>query len=277
MYLLNMTLKTRNRLTLTFLLLSSIVFLFEIALFLIQSSKGTFQLPEISFSKPQNTISLFNVRFSCVVLGICIQNIYICLTTMFILRSFVKTQSSEVFYFLLFLTACLFDSGRILIPLFHISKTYSSSLLIVGNMTLFARLLAPLSLFTMVLPYEKDMHKNVEQIGLILLILSAFLAAIIPINTATIEPNFNVAHSYNTTIKIATILIHIINTITLLLQNLKRETRQFTTLGYILIASGNLLTFNCYNLFSLIAGPIFLISGTFIYFRTVHKYYLWTD
>lgn len=272
-----MTLKTRNRLTLSFIIFSSLVFLFEIALLIWQSQKGNFQLPEVHFSKTPGTGPLLEFRYSCVVLGICLQNVYICLTSIFILRSFIKTQASEVFYFELFLLACLFDSGRILIPLFHISKTYSASLLIIGNMTLFARILAPLSLFAMILPYEKDLHKNLEQIGLILVITSAFLASIIPLNTAIIEPNFNVAHSYNFTIKIATIVIHIINALTLVLHNIKKETSQFTTIGYIFIAAGNLLVFNCFNLLNLILGLFFLCTGTFIFFRTVHKYYLWTD
>lgn len=272
-----MTIKSRNRITLSFLIFSTLVFLLEIALVVLQLIKGNFQFPDVSFTKPGSNFFLFKYRTECILIGIFLQNLYVCFSTLFILRAFEKTQSSEIFYFLLFLLACLCDSVKIFIPLFHISQTYSTSLIVVGNISLFSRILVPLSLMATVILYEDERHQNVERNSLILFVVATFLAAFIPLNTTIIEPNLVVSYGYEKTIRITTVVIQLTNILTLIIRNVDRGSKQWTTVGYFVMTVGNWCMFRNNSIFTVAIGFITLCFGTFIFLRSLHRYYLWND
>ncbi len=272
-----MTIKTRNRITLSFFIFSSLICLAELALLLYQFLSGKLLIPQTT--QPQNASTLFIFKNMAIfaILGILLENLYTCLTTLFTMRAFEKTQTTEIVYFTIFLFACLCDSSRIIITLFHISGTYSNSLMIVGNLTLCSRILVPLSLMCTVIMNSEDQRQKVERNSVIILIVGIFLSRLIPLNNSTIEPNFMVSYSYATTIKISTYVIHIANIFTLFMRNRNQKSTQRTTIGYIMLVIGNTLMFNCINLFSLVIGFSLLCIGTFVFLRAIHKYYLWND
>lgn len=272
-----MTIKTRNRLTLGFLIFCSVIFIGELCFFLLQLLQGKLQIPQQLLDLQTKRFFLFQYKFSYVILSIFLQNLYVFFSTFFILRAFEKTQTTEIFYFSMFLLACLCDSSRLAIPLFQIYGTYSKTLLIIGNISLFSRLLVPLSLMSTVILNEEEQRQNVERNSIILIIVSAFIAESIPLNTSIIEPNLLISFSYAKTIKSAAIAIHAANILTLLIRNTLRETNQASTIGYIMLTAGNWLMFGCKNLFMLILGFILLGIGTFVFLKALHKYYLWND
>lgn len=253
---LNMTIKTRNRITFGFFIFSILIVVAELVLL---------------FFKPIQPHSI------SVITGVFLQNLYVIVVLMFILRAFEKTQSTEIFFFVLFLFACLCDSLRLIVVLFHTSNTYSTALLIAGNITLFARIMIPLSLMSTIVLNEETHRQNMERISLLILVVGIFLASFIPLNTSIIKPNYLVAFSYEKTIKITTIAIHCANALTLFMQNYNKESNQFTTIGYILLTLGNYMMFNSINYLYLIAGFLLLSGGTALFLRSLHKYYLWND
>ena len=87
---------------------------------------------------------------------------YVCITTLAILRSFEKTQATELNFFLLFLLACLCNTFRLLFGLFHISGTFSKLLLKLGNCNIFALLLAPLALFGNTTLSVEDLRQHTD-------------------------------------------------------------------------------------------------------------------
>lgn len=272
-----MTIKTRNRITFGFFIFASLIFLAELSLFIIQLLKGDVQVPEVTFSKPGSQFFLFNYNPAYVILGIFLKNIYICFTTLIVWRSFSKTQTTEIFYFAMFLLACLCDSIRILTILFHISYTYSTSLLIIGNVDLFARIMIPLSLAGVVILNEESHRQNIERNSLLFIVVATFLATFIPLNTSIIEPNFTVSYGYEKTIFIFTMVIHAANILTLIVRNIKQNRKQASTIGYVLLTVGYLLMFNSYSIFNLVMGFLCLSSGTALFMRALHKYFLWND
>lgn len=272
-----MTIKTRNRITFGFFIFATLIFMAELALFIFQMLKGNLQVPEVTFSRPTSQFILFKYSPVYVILGIFLKNFYICFTTLFVWRAFSKTQTTEIFYFAMFLLACLCDSIRILTILFHISFTYSTSLLIVGNVVLFARIMIPLSLSGTVILNEESHRQNIERNSLLFLVVATFLATFIPLNTSIIEPNFTVSYGYEKTIMIFTMIIHAANILTLIVRNLNQGKMQYTTIGYVLLTAGYLLMFNSYSIFNLVVGFVSLSAGTAIFLRALHKYFLWND
>lgn len=272
-----MTIKTRNRITFGFFIFALLISLAELSVFIFQLVRGELQFPQVYTTKAASSSFLFRTRNSCVITGIFLQNLYILATLLFILRAFEKTQSTEIFFFEMFLYACLCDSLRLLILLFHITDTYSTALLLIGNITLFARLMVPLSLVSTIILNQETHRQNMERNSLLIFIAGIFLASFIPLNTSIIKPNYLVAFSYERTIKITTIIIHCANVLTLFMQNFNKDSKQYTTLGYIMITLGNFMMFNSTNYAYLVLGYLFLTGGSAVFLRSLHKYFLWND
>ena len=140
-----MTIRFRNRMTLIFFIITVSCLMLGTFFTLYQFFSGRIVLPEV-YTKNLSQNVLFRYLPLCVYAGIFILLLYVCITTMIIYHSFEKTQAPDIVFFLLFLIACLCDTSRILVPAFHLSGTFSIFLLKVGNLHLFARLLAPLAL-----------------------------------------------------------------------------------------------------------------------------------
>ena len=233
-------------------------------------------LPEI-YTRELSNHFLFRYNPICVFAGIFVLMVYVCLTSLIIYHSFEKTQAPDMVFFLLFLIACLCDTSRLLVPLFEISGSFSLFLLKLGNVHLFARLLAPMALMGNTVLSTDDFRQSTDRNSIILIIISMFFAEIIPLNTAVILPNFCISYGYVKAIRIFSLIICLVSTISLFCTNRKNEYKQIMTIGFLILCIGYTLIFYCFNIVTLAAGIIFLGSGTFLYLNEVHKHYLWID
>lgn len=274
--ILNMTIKARNRIT---LILSTITIVFSIlvlaiTLFLFLSGKITW--PSVYL---KNTSDSFLLRYKpiYVVISIFIEYFYIIFTSLMIRRAFEKTQASDMLFFLLFLIACLCDTCRIAPTLFHISQSYTNTMIKIGNFTLLARLLAPLALFGTTVLSSDEFKQNTEYYALILLIIALFFSFIIPTNTAQVLPNFCLSYGYLKLIRSLSFIMCFVSTISILISTIKNKYKPIMIIGFILICIGYTIMFNSYNLLSTIAGPLVLGTGTFMYLSEVHNHYLFID
>ena len=238
-------------------------------------SKGMI-LPEI-YTKDLSDKLLFRYYPVCTFIGIFLLLLYVCVTTLILFHSFEKTQAPDIVFFLLFLFACLCDTSRLLVPLFQLSGTFTRLLLKIGNINLFARLLAPLALMGNTVMSTDDFRQSTDRNCIILIIISMFFAEMIPLNTAVILPNFCISYGYVKAIRGFSLLLCIVSTISLFRTNSKNEYKQIMTLGFIFLCLGYSQMFYCFNIASLVAGTILLGSGTYIYINEVHKHYLWID
>lgn len=262
--------------TLAFFIISVTWLIMGIFFTLFQFFSTNLVLPEV-YTKGLSDNVLLRYSPICVFVGLLILMLYVCVTTLIIYHSFEKTQAPDIVFFLLFLFACLCDTSRILVPIFQLSGTFSLFLLRVGNIHLFARLLAPLALMGNTILSTDDFRQSTDRSTIILIIVSMFFAEIIPLNTAVILPNFCISYGYVKAIRGFSLLICIVSTISLFYTNHKNEYKQIMTIGFILLCLGYALLFFSYNIASLVVGTILLGSGTYLYLNEVHKHYLWID
>ena len=271
-----MTIRFRNRMTLIFFIVALSCLLLGTFFSLYQYLTGGLVLPDV-FIKTDSKNFLFSYNPLYVFLGIFFMNIYVCITTLIIYHSFEKTQAPDIVFFLLFLAALLCDTTRILVPAFNLSGTYSLFLVKVGNVNLFARLLAPLALMGNTTMSNEDFRQSADRNCIILIVTALFFSEIIPLNTALILPNFCISYGYVSAIRGFCFVTCAVAAIALFNTNRKNEYRQTMTIGFILLCIGYTLIFYCYNIALLASGVIMMSSGTFLYLNEVHKHYLWID
>lgn len=272
-----MTIRIRNRLTLSLFFISLFIFLFSLILTAYQLINGTFILPDVYTEQTIKNSFLLSYNPKCTLIAILVLQAYTCITLFIIFRSFAKTQAIDIYFFIIFLLSCILNSTRILFPLLKITANYSQLILFLGNINMFARLLAPLSLFgTTVLSLE-EYRQNADRNCIIILILALFFTQLIPINNAVVLPNFCISYGYVHLVRTISLIICILNTLTLFVTNKKNEYNQITTIGFFITATAYSIMFYCYNLIGLIAGPILLALGTTLFLNELHNHYLWND
>lgn len=271
-----MTIRFRNRVTFIFFIFAVSTLLISSFLILYQFFSVGIDLPEI-YNKGLSTNLLLKYNPYIIFCGIAIEMLYVCITTLIIYHSFEKTQAPDILFFLIFLFACLCDTTRFIIPVFHIAGSYSKFLLKIGNIHLFARLLAPLALMGNTVLCIDDFRQNTDRNSLIIIIIALFFSEIIPLNTAVILPNYCVSYGYVTAIRAFSFTVIALSTIALYINNKKNDYKQTMTLGFIMLAIGYTLMFYCYNILLFTGGVLFLGFGTNTYLNEVHKHYLWID
>ena len=268
-----MTIRARNRFNIIFLISSIVILLSNITLFSYHFFTGKLVIPEFESSG----FFLFRYEFWSVIASIFTINLYVTTAAYLIWRTFEKTQATEVLFFLLFLAALLLNSTRLYVPIFGLNGSYSSNLISLGNLSLTARFLAPISLFALSAFSDEDYRQQTEQICLITILVSVFFAIYIPLNTSIIKENLCVSYGFSKAIQVFSIITSIISTITLFFHNKQHDFSQINTLGFFMIIIGYNHLFTCYTFAQYIAGLGLLSSGTAIYFTKLHQHYLWTD
>ena len=194
-----------------------------------------------------------------------------------ILYAFYKTQSGELAYFLLFLVSILIDSFRIFIPLFQLANTYTNALITVSNIIFAGKILGPVSLLCLVLFSDEDQRQNLEQNCVIIIIACAFLAFVIPLNTARLLPNYALDFAFSKIISFSITIMVAVSVFSLLMNNYKNELKQTMTVGFFLLSIGVHLLRDCYSIFHLVLGAVFITGGTLLYFKELHNKYLWNN
>ena len=271
-----MTIRFRNRLTLTFFILS-ITCLFMALFFTgFQFFSKTIVFPQI-YTKGLSQTFLLQYHPWCTVAGIFLILIYCCVTSLIIYHSFEKTQAPDMAFFLLFLFACFCDASRIAVPLLNLSRNYSLLLLKIGNIQLFARLIAPLALMGTTILSTEELKQSTDRNCLVLIVAAVFFAEIIPLNTAVILPNYCISYGYVKSIRLFSFAVIIMSSVALFISNRNNDYRQIMTIGFVLISLGYTLIFYCFNILTFVAGTFFLGLGTSLYLNEVHRHYLWID
>ncbi|MBR1638254.1 MAG: hypothetical protein IJ688_02590 [Treponema sp.] len=270
-----MTIRSRNRVNFIFLILSALILLLNIGEFCYHffTNNITYPLPPDSNSN----FFLFRYSFWSIIASIFMINIYVVVTSYIIFRTFEKTQATEVLFFLVFLTSLLFDTSRLYVPVYGLVGSYSDTLIHIGNLTLAARLLAPISLFALTAFSGESFRQQTEQNCLIAILVSIFFAIFLPLNTTVIRPNLCLSYGFTKAVHIFSIITSIISVITLFIHNNNNDFSQLNTLGFIMLIIGYNTLFSCYNFAAFIVGLGVFASGTALYLTKLHQHYLWID
>ena len=272
-----MTIKARNRFYMGFFILSLFFLIFDFVFFHYQKFSGSFILPEITASSNLSTSFIFGYRPYFTFGAIFFEFIYLCGTSFIILYAFYKTQAGELGYFLLFLLSILMDTTRIFIPLLQLAETYTTALIVINNIVLTGTILSPISLLALVLFSAEEYRQNLEQNCVIIIVVSAFVAFSIPINTGILLPSYASAYAFSNVLRLFIIIAIIISVASMSMNNYKRELSQLTTVGFFIMGLGSLILKHCSTLFQLVIGVICSAVGTVLYFKELHNQYLWNS
>jgi len=276
-----MTIKGRNRLIFAGFILSLLTLFIYIVLTLTQFLKGAITLQDLIppglYSSFYQSDVLEKYTQYVFFLSIAFEILYCSIILKVLISGFEKTQTPNLVYFAIYAFSFLFDSTRILIPLFNIQGVLSKALFGIGRMVLFARILGPLALLCTNILNSEDLRQDINRNCIIIIVASMFLASIIPLNTTYFHLNFTVNYAYSTTIEVSHIIFTIINGFTLYFYNKEREYLQKTTIGFILLSVGYYHL--CYNesTLSYIVGMICMSAGTHLYMKELHRQYLLDD
>lgn len=272
-----MTLKSRNRLNFSLLIFSIAVFVTISMIVLIQILRNSLSLEEFNSFKTEGKHFLFQYSPISVIASIFTQLLFAILSFFILLRAFSKTQAQNLLFFYLFLTGIILDCVRIIIPLFHVTKTYSSLLIACGNTNIFANLIIPLSLLGTIITADEDQKIYIEQLLFSTILLSLFFASIIPLNTSRLLPNFTVDFGFKKTIFSLNIICYIISIVILIISNARKKYKQLTSIGFTSMIIGLLFLRSASNYLFLAIGFILTAFGQFFYLKELHNQYLWND
>ena len=272
-----MTIKTRNRINffLTFLSLALVITTTIFTVFL--QSTGHFASPPDIPYFPFDSFFLTRFDFKAVVIAINLFPAFCFSIFLYMNIEFENTQSTEIIYLSIFLIACLTEAARLLFPFFNLWGSNISLSIYASNIVLFGRILAPLSIFFMALFTKTESRQYIEQNIMILIVISAYLTMVLPLDTTSTQALGFFNCGYFTFFKYTRIAIFMAAIITQAILAVQDKTRQRVTLRLSLICTGYIILCDAYNFLMTIAGATLLFLGTLFYLKNIHSIYLWND
>jgi len=268
-----MTIKTRTHLNFVLFIFSLIILVVNLVFFIMFYLRSPVRINYYD-GKILKSI-FFGYQPLSVYFSLFYMNLYVVLVSLIINHAFSKTQCTEISFFFCFLLACLAETVRFYIPVFSVDSTFSELLIVLGDFSLFARLLAPLSLLSAVIMTGMEQRQNLERNMILIIVLSLFIATVLPLNTSIIEKDFRVHIGYDRVVVIIEILIDSLAVISLFFFNLRDGYSQKTFFGMIMIIAGFVLSINSINFFLLILSIVLFSWGTSFYLKDLHDRYLY--
>ena len=196
---------------------------------------------------------------------------------LFVIRfSFLKTNSSEIFFFSLFLISLAFDLSRSYIAVFNYFRIPEYYNIYASRVCYFGKFFGLSALFMAAFFTSNAETKKTETTAVVIILISYMLSSSIPFSTYKLstmiqQPGYFSYFAFSIlSIECLTILIYIFN----YLQTGNREYIPLS-ISMVLIFAGRETTFFISEPFVFIAGLIFLSAGTIIFSNKVHQIYSW--
>ncbi len=197
--------------------------------------------------------------------------------SLFILRfSFLKTNSSEIFFYSLFLISLVFDLSRSYIAVFTYFKIPEYYNIYASRVCYFGKFFGLSSLFMAAFFTSDADTKKTETGAAVIILISYMLSSSIPFSTYKLstmiqQPGYFTYFAFSIlSIECLTVLIYIFN-------YFQSGNREYLTLSLsmLLVFTGREITFFLTEPVIFISGLILLITGTLIFSNKVHQIYSW--
>jgi len=267
-----MTIRLRNRLIRALFYVFVAVLGITCAFYLLQIFKQhIFENPNFTRQNWNMTFSFTKSCFWAAVSGNVFLLIYEIIICYFLFKGFEKTQSQEVCFLACFLIGCCAESLKLWVPVFNTYTGFSKMLIFAGDATILSRFLATLSLFFCALFSGQEQRQNLEQNLIIVLATSFFIAIVLPLNTADIQRNFQVNHSFFHIVETVQIIINLITLMTVYLNNRREGYSHWNVAALFLLMSGFYIVAGSSVMLWLIFGAAFMIAGMVIYLEVLHR------
>lgn len=195
----------------------------------------------------------------------------------YILFAFEKTQTVEITFFAACVFALAFEAIRMFIPLYQLWIHAGFYMVTISHFIYFCRIFTILALL---LSGIMATVKTAQQLGPSIFLLAFFsfsLSNAIPINSINIRSNFLVPSGYQGTIDLFFLIIGCLSVLTYLISGKTRGIPEYNqaSVGIVLLLAGYVILTLCDTWLFFFGGSLLLFSGTWIYLRQIHTYYLW--
>lgn len=270
-----MTLKTRNRYTLTFsaffLFVSAVIVLYFLYKMNAILKGDSFINYGISLDKP----SLLEPHYITIILSSLFLALYIPAVSFYIYARFEKTPSSEVAYLVLFLLGCVPELARLFIPIETVENNLPDFLVIAGRALFWGRTLSIVSLFAASIFSTNSKGLETEQNIIVLLVFSLALANIVPVNTTKITSTFSIGIGWSNFVNFTYIVTILLTAASYAVNAHLSENPLYLRMGlgifcmeagYFIINSSAILLVSA-------IGAILLVIGTTRALSALHKLY----
>ena len=199
------------------------------------------------------------------------------IVSLFVLRMyFYKTNSTEIFFFMIFLASLVFESSRSLILVFQEFNASFVYIMFLSRTAYFSKMCGVFALFLSSLASSDIGITKLNMPVIILFVLSFLFSSTIPLSDNVLENSYYMPGFFSyylftlLFIEFLTILIFVINFFQ------KREIEYFyLALSIILLVIGREITFYMSSFEYFSAGMVFMIGGTILFSNKMHEIYKW--
>ena len=271
-----MTLKIRNRFLIGLFGLFVLHGVFNVLFFGYKALNGRVGLADKAIRPFYVFSDMLPVSFPAVAAGAIFFMLYVCVCTLAVYLMFEKTQAIEISYFSGFLIGCCFEGTRLLISVKDFLPS-SWSVIFMARMVLAGRILCPMSLLFAALLRENEQRQNFERNFLIMVIISAFLGMMLPMNSLNISTTSTMFCGCRGMLIIYVGVVSAMTGLTLFMHyhQSKSNNSALILASYAVMVVGYLILCNEDNYFALTAGVAMFASGTMGYLKGLHTSYLW--
>ena len=270
-----MTLKARNRYTLTFSTFFLFFSIFTCAYFIYRMNFAVRNDSFLNYNISLDDASLFSPRYLTVALTSLFMAFYIPIVSFYIYARFEKTPSSEVAYLTLFLLGCVPEFARLFIPLEISQNNLPGFLVIAGRALFWGRTLSVVSLFAASIFSSKPKGLETEQNIIVLLVFSLALANIVPVNTTKITQSFSIEIGWKNFVNLTYVVTILLTAASYAVYSVLNENFLYLRLGFgiLCLEAGCFILNSTAILAAAIAGAILLAIGTARSLDALHKLY----
>lgn len=272
-----MTLKNRNQIIQLLLLISIMVTIGIIITYIFSFLNHSVLLPEYSV-RPfglSNTNIFLKYTPLASTLAIAVLLFYVIVALIISYSRFEKTQSTEVFYFCLFLAGCLSECARFLIPISGIWQSYSILFMFIGKLILLGRILEVLSLFLLTIASEPEQRKNIERNSIILITVSIILTMVTPLDTCHITSTCCVKWGFSFIFIMLRSVIFLLSIASIFINAKLKENKYMlnAAINLTLCILGCIILTSADNYLFLTLGSLLLPISTIFFLQNIHSYY----
>jgi hypothetical protein len=208
-------------------------------------------------------------------IGLC--SLYSTLVLAYILYSFRKTVSAEIYFFSFWVLSVGLEVVRLVV--FDLAAGGGSAYwqIAATKALFFARYAGYLSLFASGLYAAGFRSEKLGTVAALIIAVSLGLATAMPINTGSFEATFELRAGY---IELNSIIVFSVAIVTIVdylyaAHSIGEGSYRFIALGAAVFLIGHHLLITQWNPLAMIAGFVLLVAGSWLYVSRLHSYYLW--
>ena len=273
-----MTITARSRLRLLFLFFSVLIFSFAVFSYVFSQVISSYsKLPENLSNLAAGTSSFFSYNPLSVAMVVLLFSLVSFVFIVYVHFAFRKIQSTEMFFFEVFLFSISFESLRLLIPLYSFSSFILVELSAISRLLYFFRFLGIFSLLAMSLFSIKVVTRQIFPITFLIFFLSLILSMSSPMDGTYINPLFMAGKLYlrrHIILFFSCSLFLILSMIISYFYNGIRE-RLYMIVSMICLLIGYFVLLYAQSYFTLLLSGLLFAAGVFNTVKNIHSIYLW--